>query len=290
MLNATFENNAVKYSARGTLAEPVTTIYIELRTRSENSLLLRATHGSDLLMVGLLDSCICVEIHTGNSVESLAFTGIRKVADGSWHCVTISMAERESAASHWVITIDGVTDTSSAPEVAGSIQFFSEEKAVVAIAESFTGCLGAVRIGGVYLPFVDDHEAPQPAQFHMVRDDKIHTGCTSAPVCDSDPCQNGATCKDLFNKFGCHCDLGWEGEVCEVDTDDCASEPCVHGRCKDYLAGFECYCHPGYAGELCDEDLDECKHHACQHGGTCMDGPNMYTCICPNEYSGPLCQ
>ncbi|KAM4615128.1 protein crumbs homolog 2a [Polymixia lowei] len=288
--NGTFENNPVQYSAGGTLAEPVTTVHIELRTRSENAVLLRATYGSDLLMVGLLDSSVRVEIHTGNSVETLAFTGIRRVADGSWHRVTISMAERESETSHWVITVDGIIDASSVPELAGSLQFLNEEGAVLSLAESFTGCLGAVRVGGVYLPFVDDRKAPQPAQFHIVGNIKINMGCTSAPVCDSDPCQNGATCEDLFNKFGCVCDSGWEGEQCQIDTDDCTSGPCVHGSCKDSLAGFECHCHQGYAGQLCDEDLDECEHHACEHGGMCKDGPNMYTCICPSDYRGPLCQ
>uniref|UniRef100_A0A3B4Z3H2 Protein crumbs homolog 2-like n=1 Tax=Stegastes partitus TaxID=144197 RepID=A0A3B4Z3H2_9TELE len=287
--NATFENNAVQYSAGGSLAEPISNIYIELRTRSENAVLLRASWGSDLMMVGLLDSSVQVEIHTGNSIETLIFKGVRRVADGSWHRVNISKAEKKSKPSPWIITVDGITDASSVPERAGSVHFLNEKGATLAIAESFTGCLGAVRLGGVYLPFADDYKSPQLSQFHIVGKPKIHLGCTSAPVCDSDPCLNGATCKDLFNKFGCMCDSGWEGEQCEIDADDCASHPCVYGTCKDYLAGFECRCHPGYTGTLCDEDLDECEQHACEHGGTCEDGPNMYTCVCPKDYSGPRC-
>lgn len=290
MYNATFENNPVHYSAGGSLAEPVSNIYMELRTRSENAVLLRASWGSDLLVVGLLDASVRVEIHIGNSVEMLIFTGVRQVADGSWHRVNISMAERERKASPWVITVDGITDASSVPERTGSLHFLNQKGATLAIAESFTGCLGTVRVGGVYLPFVDDYKAPQPSQFHLDGKPKIHLGCTSAPVCHSDPCLNGATCEDLFNKFGCLCDLGWVGEQCETDTDDCASQPCIHGNCKDYLAGFECHCSPGYAGTLCDEDVDECEHHACKNGGTCQDGINIYTCTCPEDYRGPLCQ
>lgn len=290
MYNATFENSPVQFSAGSSLAEPVSSLYMELRTRSENAVLLRASRGSDLLMVGLLDSSIRMEIHIGNSVESLTFTGKRRVADGSWHRVNISMADRERKVSPWVITVDGITDASSLPERTGSLHFLNDKGAVLAIAESFTGCLGAVRVGGVYLPFVDDYKAPQLSQFHLVGKPKMHLGCSSAPVCGSDPCLNGATCEDLFNKFGCVCDLGWEGEQCETDTDDCAPQPCDHGTCKDYLAGFECRCHPGYAGTLCAEDLDECEHHACEHGGICQDGPNMYTCVCPKDHSGPRCQ
>ncbi|KAF7653051.1 hypothetical protein LDENG_00087990, partial [Lucifuga dentata] len=287
---ATFENSPVWYSAGGSLAERVTTIYIELRTRSENAVLLRASWGSDILMVGLLDSSVHVEIHTGNSMETLAFSGVRRVADGNWHRVTISMSEPKSKTSHWVITVDGITDANSMPQLAGSLDFLNEKTAMLAVAESFTGCLGTLKVGGVYLPFVDDFKAPQWSQFHLVRKTKMDLGCSSAPVCESDPCLNGATCEDLFNKFGCICESGWEGEQCEIDTDDCSSQLCVHGTCKDHLAAFECHCHPGYAGMFCEEDLDECEHHPCEHGGTCQDGPNMYSCICPEEYSGPRCQ
>lgn len=288
--NATFETNPVHYRAGGSLTHPVTDIYVELRTRSENAVILRASWGLELLIVALLDSSVRVEIQTGNSVEKLTFTGIRQVADGKWHRVNISMAEKKRKSSTWVITVDGITDATSGPQHTGAIHFLNEKSAMVAVAESFTGCLGAVRIGGVYLPFADDYKAPQQSQFHLDGKPEIHLGCTSAPVCDSDPCLNGATCKDLFNKFSCVCDLGWEGEQCETDSDECASQPCVHGSCKDYLAGFECRCHPGYSGIICDEDLNDCEHHVCEHGGTCQDGPNMYTCICPENYRGPLCQ
>ncbi|CAL8276588.1 unnamed protein product [Merluccius merluccius] len=289
--NATFENSPVRYRASGTVSDPVTSIYMELRTRSQNAVLLRAARGSDLLTVGLLDSSIHVEIRTGNGVETMAFSGIRLVADGSWHRVTVVMAEREKEPlSHWTITVDGITDASSAPHRSGSIRFLADEEAAVSIGERFTGCLGAVRIGGVYLPFVDDRKAPQSAQFHLVGDPKITVGCKGAPVCASDPCRNGARCEDLFNKFGCVCNAGWTGDRCHVDIDDCASGPCGHGTCRDYLGGYECRCHPGYAGDHCGEDLNECDHHACEHGGTCKDGPNMYTCICPKDYAGPLCQ
>ncbi|XP_062269378.1 protein crumbs homolog 2a isoform X2 [Platichthys flesus] len=288
--NATFENNPVQYSAESSLAEPVSNIYIELRTRSENALLLRAFWGSDLFIVGLLNSSVRVEIHIGNSVETLNFKGVRRVADGSWHRLNISMAEKERKPSPWFITVDGIIDTNSLPERTKSLQFINQKGAMLVIAESFAGCLGTVRVGGVHLPFTDNYNAPQQSQFHFIGKPTLNLGCSSSPVCDSSPCLNGATCEDLFDKFGCVCDSGWEGHQCETDTDDCASQPCVHGTCKDYLTGFECNCHQGYTGKLCDEDLNDCEHHACEHGGTCQDGPNMYTCICPKDYNGPLCQ
>lgn len=33
-----------------------------------------------------------------------------------------------------------------------------------------------------------------------------------------------------------------------------------------------------------------CTSQPCQHGGTCVEGTNSYTCICPNNYYGVNCQ
>ena len=35
------------------------------------------------------------------------------------------------------------------------------------------------------------------------------------------------------------------GFNCEVDIDECASDPCLHGECVDLVAMYECKCHPG---------------------------------------------
>lgn len=265
-------------------------MYAELRTRSEDAVILRAFWGSHLFLMGLLGASVRVEIRSGNSVETAAFTGTRGVSDGEWHRVNVSMSDRGRSSSPWVITVDGVADATSAPQQAGAIHFLKEDSAMVAVAESFTGCLGTLRIGGVYLPYTKGPQAPQGAQFHLDGAAGVRLGCSGAPVCVPDPCLNGGVCEDQFNRFRCICGLGWEGDQCETDLDDCASQPCVHGSCRDFLAGYECRCHPGFAGQLCTEDIDDCEHHACEHGGTCEDGPNTYTCTCPDNYRGPLCQ
>lgn len=290
MNNATFENEPVLYSSGGSVNHPVTEVYVELRTRSENAVVLRASWSSHLFMVGLLDAHVHVEIRSGNSVETLSFTGKRGVSDGRWHRVNIWMSERERGSSPWVITVDGITDANSAPQHAAAVRFFREETAAVVVAESFSGCLGALRVGGVYLPFTEEPAAPQPARFQRVGAAQVRLGCSGAPVCDSQPCLNGAVCEDHFNRFSCVCEPGWGGGRCETDLDDCASQPCVHGSCRDFLAGFQCLCQPGFSGRLCDQDVDDCENHECQHGGTCEDGAAAYTCVCPHDYRGPLCQ
>lgn len=288
--NATFDNDPVFYSSGGSLAHPVSDVYVELRTRRENAVVLRASWGSHMFLMGLLDASVQVEIRSGNSAETLAFTGKRGVSDGKWHRVNISMSDRGRRSSPWVITVDGVTDANSVPQRAGAVRFLREELAVVAVAESFRGCLGALRVGGVYLPFTEQPEAPQQARFHAAAGAAVQLGCSGAPVCRPEPCLNGGECEDQFDQFSCVCPPGWGGERCQRDLDDCASQPCAHGSCRDFLAGFECLCRPGFTGRLCSEDVDDCENHACEHGGTCEDGVNSYTCVCPEDYRGPLCQ
>lgn len=42
------------------------------------------------------------------------------------------------------------------------------------------------------------------------------------------------------------------GSNCEVNLDDCKSQPCDYGRCIDKINGYECACEPGYTGEWLD--------------------------------------
>ncbi|KAH3781442.1 hypothetical protein DPMN_159270 [Dreissena polymorpha] len=35
-------------------------------------------------------------------------------------------------------------------------------------------------------------------------------------VTNKQPCQNGATCNNLFNKYTCTCASGWQGTNCDV--------------------------------------------------------------------------
>ena len=41
---------------------------------------------------------------------------------------------------------------------------------------------------------------------------------------------------------------------------------------------------------FCDLDIDECASNPCQHGGACSDGVNKYNCVCEGGYEGANCQ
>ncbi|XP_051524826.1 protein crumbs homolog 2b [Myxocyprinus asiaticus] len=290
LANATFENNALKYSANGSLYVSVTTISMELRTREENGTLLRASNSLEFFCMGLLNSSLIVKFRKANSLEVLAFISEVPVSDGEWHQVKLSMSSSGNAAPRWNLTVDGrAAGYTLAP--AGNMDFFNHS--TVWLAENYTGCLGEVRIGGVYLPFFGslEEEAPQLSQFIRVKEVAApQLGCTSAPLCFSEPCQNNGTCRDLFNLFECECAPGWMGDHCQDNIDECGQQLCIHGSCKDLPGHYMCECAPGYGGNHCHLEVDRCQEHHCENGGSCLNTAGRYTCVCLPDHTGPFCQ
>lgn len=82
------------------------------------------------------------------------------------------------------------------------------------------------------------------------------------------------------------CWSGYTGQHCEIDINECYSDPCHYGTCKDGLASFTCYCRPGYTGRLCETNINECLSQPCKNGGTCQDRENSYICSCPKGTAG----
>ncbi|XP_051906118.1 protein crumbs homolog 2-like [Hippocampus zosterae] len=66
----------------------------------------------------------------------------------------------------------------------------------------------------------------------------------------------------------------------------CANE----GICNDGLWGANCTCVPGFKGKRCELEIDECGSNPCRHGATCLDRLNRFVCECPPGYNGPVCE
>lgn len=88
--------------------------------------------------------------------------------------------------------------------------------------------------------------------------------------CESNPCQNGATCNNGVNEYQCACAIGYTGNNCETVINYCVTQPCLHnGTCivRTELGTYECVCENGFSGTNCENIQSGCSSSPCQMGG-----------------------
>ena len=143
---------------------------------------------------------------------------------------------------------------------------------------------------------------------------------SNVTTCAQNPCLYGGTCIDLKESFECECSIGFIGERCETDVNECLSNPCVFGTCQNGHGGYQCTCksEERYTGRNCETDLTACvtspcasepskycvaepgnenfacvplcNSSSCLHGGTCTPKDGTVTCECPPGLEGPRCE
>ena len=102
-------------------------------------------------------------------------------------------------------------------------------------------------------------------------------------------CQHGASCQDLENDYRCLCPAGFTGKNCQINVDDCQSNPCMNnGVCMDKVSSYQCVCQTGFYGNRCQHHTNECQPNPCIHG-ICTDLDNDYRCDCEVNWSGKNC-
>lgn len=74
-----------------------------------------------------------------------------------------------------------------------------------------------------------------------------------------------------------------------ADVNSCQENPCG-GTCVDTLDGYYCICPEGYTGDLCEYWIDFCLEHYCQNDASCVSTANNFTCLCPDHFTGPICE
>ncbi|CAH2066331.1 unnamed protein product, partial [Iphiclides podalirius] len=112
-------------------------------------------------------------------------------------------------------------------------------------------------------------------------------------VTDEVRCHNGGQCIEGPGfKFYCRCLPGFTGKSCEVQIEFCDENSCSNDALCVIEDGVRvCYCVPDYHGERCELQYDECLlGPRCMNGGSCIDGVDNFTCSCPPNLTGPLCE
>ncbi|XP_003368781.1 conserved hypothetical protein, partial [Trichinella spiralis] len=65
---------------------------------------------------------------------------------------------------------------------------------------------------------------------------------------------------------------------------------CENGMRKNSTDDDRCLCLVGYTGQCCEVNIDDCLHHQCQHDAICIDEIANYTCQCSGNYHGRYCE
>ncbi|KAK6015267.1 EGF-like domain protein [Ostertagia ostertagi] len=106
-------------------------------------------------------------------------------------------------------------------------------------------------------------------------------------------CHNNGTCDENGD---CICKTGWSGDMCEIEAISCPDQPCKHGFClTDEEGRHACRCDYRFEGQYCELDKDECALKVCPAYATCVNlipkdsKDKGYSCICPEGYTGDLC-
>ncbi|XP_014677224.1 PREDICTED: protein crumbs-like [Priapulus caudatus] len=300
---ATFDGAATYIDYANTLAADFSfnDVSLRLRTRSPGGAVLSmAGDGGSYLVISLVNDDLEVSWNlTGEQHRGLVYN----VTDGDWHDVRLNLSDDIAS-----IEYDGIVNSGRAPQAFPDLNVLLDS---VVVGAGFKGCLEEVRVGTVLLPFFPDDEIGSLSAERLLAsfpDGAPVTPCVGEPVCTVEPCGDHGTCHDLWNMFECDCDVGFEGDVCDVNIDDCVGHACENGAtCVDGIANytclcvdgytgdralllvfvaaeigrvnaysnvlvfisFNCTCVPGYEGIVCENVIDYCAGDPCLNGATC---------------------
>ncbi|XP_046644672.1 fat-like cadherin-related tumor suppressor homolog isoform X5 [Daphnia pulicaria] len=284
----------------------------------------------------------------GSGEGLVRVTGLN-VNDGAWHDIRL---ERHGRVAE--LTVDGsyrsqgeapgVNDILNLEPISDYVFFGAEVRTLDDVRMGFVGCLDEIRFNDNLLPqhlpsnspasslnSLNPNSASQSVM--LKRFTNVEFVCRvpleRPGVCGTQPCMNGGTCTEMVGVlpgYQCTCRPRFMGSRCEIDSDPCASSPCLfNGRCynlnNDYrcecparLSGKRCeygrYCNPnpcknggiceeggtgpickcrGFTGDTCSVDVNECEPSPCQNGGTCVNIVGSFQCLCPINATGHYC-
>ncbi|XP_075259508.1 uncharacterized protein LOC142351247 isoform X2 [Convolutriloba macropyga] len=173
--------------------------------------------------------------------------------------------------------------------------------------ESMDGCMGDVRINGDLMPFHTSADNGNGYSYIQQSGFVTLNICIDSNTCNTLPADetcNAGQCSvnnTGWRNFNCDCaNTGYEGQFCEIDIDECETDPCVRGQCNNLVNDFSCSCPSGFEGRTCSEDIDECLicddpnedtpcNGVCTNRANCSNSVGSFTCFCDDFWLGDVC-
>ncbi|XP_026738536.1 fat-like cadherin-related tumor suppressor homolog [Trichoplusia ni] len=289
------------------------TLSLRFRTRRERGTLLQAAGRVDYATLEVAEGYLQFRMELGAGPAQVR--AAVPVADGLWHEARL---ERRGASMR--LTVDRRSAQAQTPPPAAvldvradrlllgaALQRHAHAFAAEQVTYGFHGCISEVKLGGAVLP-LEEGGTSSDGRAQLVRRVRVRvaSSCPALPPptpCASYPCLNGGSCRDVADLlegdaegtseadegYTCSCHARFSGRRCEVDSDPCASQPCLHGgSCSADARGYRCACAAGLQGERCERGR-WCAADVCAHGGACEEGEWGPSCRCRGYY-GPRCQ
>lgn len=312
-------NSSITYSPSFTnLQRSLSEITITYRSQV-GGVMLYAANADASIWIGSSPASIVVE-QTNGSASQKTFFMSNSTLDGNWHVLKVvvdptglqvSLDGNSLLGSDLAVIIDltsliltGELKLGAAPLPLSTLNLLdpslvsptSTPGNTILPDESFMpqvfrGCLGAVRVQEVLVPFFSQTELLNNSaanQFLRREESFTEIGCT---VCYEEECVNGGYCSDPSEVYSCTCEAGFEGNLCQINIDECIGNECQNGAsCVDGINEYTCNCAPGFTGQFCEEDIDECADEPCKNGGLCFNEIAKFRCECPEDFIGLTCE
>ncbi|XP_022084521.1 sushi, von Willebrand factor type A, EGF and pentraxin domain-containing protein 1-like [Acanthaster planci] len=272
-------------------------------------------------------------------IQGYQFSSSISVNDDHWHHLAISWNEHGGVVrvyrDGYLYTMGFMIRPGTVIDSGGEFMLGELRNAADTQLECFTGSLSnvhlwdAVHTASVIQQYAQTCDQVAPGNVIAAADfmDKASLGriqffmptkCDVVDDCASNPCASGSTCIDDVNQFICQCPLGFTGQRCQTNIDDCGtdSSPCDNGgTCVDGIGNFTCQCSLGFSGQACElrrvdggwsewtewsdcsrscEGGTQTRRRSCTnprpaYGGSTCDGPTSETQQC-NTGPCPSCR
>ena len=98
----------------------------------------------------------------------------------------------------------------------------------------------------------------------------VETAASGCILCYEHECQNGASCAQPEELY--ECKVRKSRQMLALQKYQILNT--LGGKFKFKSISFQCQL--GYEGETCAVDINECQFHQCEHG-SCVDGVANYT-------------